>query len=68
MVNPTKIHSKAENHVLRYLRGATYFWLWYRRVDGVKLQGFTDANWVRIPSDVKIILGAIFSVGSITIT
>lgn len=40
--------------MLRYLRGTTQYGLWYIRVEGVKLKGFSD-------------LGSIFSVGSTTI-
>eukprot|EP00253_Pinus_taeda_P029631 PITA_29631 len=46
MVQPTKLFWKAAKHVLRYLRGTTQYGLWYRRTEGVKLQGFTDADWV----------------------
>eukprot|EP00253_Pinus_taeda_P021494 PITA_21494 len=43
MVMPTKLHWKAEKHVLRYLISTMNFRLWYRRTDGVKLQGFINA-------------------------
>ena len=53
MVKPTKIFWKARKHVLRYLRGTTEYGLWYRGTNGVKLQGFTDADWAGILSDRK---------------
>jgi len=60
IVRPTKLYWKAENHVLRYLRGTTQFGLWYRWTEGVKLQGFTDADWVGSPSDRKSTSRGIF--------
>eukprot|EP00253_Pinus_taeda_P035255 PITA_35255 len=66
MVRPTKLYWKAEKHVLRYLKGTTHFGLWYRRAEGVKLQGFTDADWARSPSDRKSTSRGIFSIGSTT--
>lgn len=44
MVRPTKLFWTTTNHVLRYLRGTTQFLLWYRRIEGVKLCGFKDAD------------------------
>ena len=44
MVQPTKLFWKATKHVLRYLRGTTHYGLWYRRTEGVKVQGFMDAD------------------------
>eukprot|EP00253_Pinus_taeda_P025927 PITA_25927 len=63
MVHPTNMFWKAENHVLRYLRGTSQYVLWYRRTEGVKLQGFTEADWARSPSDRKSTLGGIFNLG-----
>eukprot|EP00253_Pinus_taeda_P020704 PITA_20704 len=51
MVQPTKLFWKATKHVLRYLRGTSQFGLWYSPTEGVKLQGFTDADWAGSPSD-----------------
>eukprot|EP00253_Pinus_taeda_P030913 PITA_30913 len=45
MVQPTKLFRKAVKHVLRYLRGTSQYGLWYRRTEGVKIQGFTDVDW-----------------------
>ena len=64
MVKPTKIYWKENKHVLRYLSGTTQFGLWYRWIEGVKLQGFTNADWAGIPSDRKRTSGGIFSIGS----
>eukprot|EP00253_Pinus_taeda_P013645 PITA_13645 len=50
-------------HVLRYLKGTSQYGLWYRWTEGVKLQDFTDADWVGSPSDRKITSGRIFNLG-----
>eukprot|EP00253_Pinus_taeda_P010842 PITA_10842 len=68
MVRLTKLYWNAVKHVLRYLRGTTQYGLWYRRIEGVKLQGFTDVDWAWSPSDKKITLGGIFSIGSTTVS
>ena len=64
MFKQTKLYWKKAKYVLRYLRGTTQFGPWYRRREGVKLQGFTDADWAGSPSDRKSTLGGIFSIGS----
>ena len=64
MVKTTKLYWKETKHVLRYLRGTTQFGIWYMQIEGVKLQGFTDADWAGIPSERKSTLGRIFSIGS----
>eukprot|EP00253_Pinus_taeda_P017631 PITA_17631 len=64
MVQPTKLFWKEAKHVLRYLSGITQYKLWYRWKEGVKLQGFTDVDWVGSPSDRKSIFGGIFNLGS----
>eukprot|EP00253_Pinus_taeda_P012931 PITA_12931 len=64
MVQPTNLFWKVAKHVLRYLRGTSQYGLWYRQTEGVKLQGFTDADWARSPSDWKITSGGIFNLVS----
>ena len=66
MVKPTKLFWKAGKHVLRYLRGASGYGLWYRQSDEVKLHGFTDADWAGSPTDRKSTSGGIFSIGLTT--
>eukprot|EP00253_Pinus_taeda_P019864 PITA_19864 len=68
MVQPTKLFWKAAKHVLRYLRGTSQYGLWYILTEGMKLQGFTDADWARIPSDRKSTSGGIFNLGSAAIS
>eukprot|EP00253_Pinus_taeda_P031742 PITA_31742 len=68
MVQPTKMFWKVAKHVLRYLRGTSQYGLWYRRIEGVKLQGFTDADWAGSPSDQKSTLGGIFNLWSAAVS
>lgn len=63
MVQPTNLFWKAAKHVLRYLKGTSQYGLWYRWTEGVKLQGFTDADWVGSPLDRKSTSGGIFNIG-----
>eukprot|EP00253_Pinus_taeda_P036351 PITA_36351 len=63
MVQPTKTFWKVAKHVLRYVKGTSQYGLWYRQIKGVKLQGFTDADWARSPSDRKSESGGIFNLG-----
>ena len=68
MVQPTMLFWKVVKHVLRYLRGTSQFKLWYRQTEGVKLQGFIDADWAGSPSDQKRTLGGIFNLGSAAVS
>jgi len=54
--------------VLRYLRRIVKYGLWYKRIEGLNIQGFTYVDWARSPSDRKSTLGVIFSVGFATIS
>ena len=68
MVKPTKLFWKVGNHVLRYLRGTSEYGLWHIQTKGVKLHGFTDADWDGIPLDRKSTSRGIFSIGSTAIS
>ena len=68
MVKPTKLFWKAGKHVLRYIRGTSGYGLWYRQEDGVKLSGFTDADWAGSPTDRKSTSGGVFSIGSTAVS
>lgn len=50
--------------MLRYLKGNNQFGLWYRQKKGVKLQGFTNADWERILSNRKRTSEGTLSIGS----
>ena len=65
MAQPTKLFWKAAKHVLRYLRGTSQYGLWYKRSEGVKLQGFTDVDWAGSPSDWQSTPEEIFNLGSV---
>lgn len=68
MFQPSKLHRKVTKHVLRYLIGTKKIGLWYKNIDGVKLQGLKNEDWAHSPSDRKRTLGVVFSVGSITVS
>eukprot|EP00253_Pinus_taeda_P012216 PITA_12216 len=68
MVQPTKLFWKAAKHVLIYLRGTTQYGLWYKWIEGVKMQGFTNVDWAGSPSDWKRTSGGIFNLGSVAVS
>eukprot|EP00253_Pinus_taeda_P025614 PITA_25614 len=68
VVEATVYRQLVAKHVLRYLRGTSQYGLWYRQTKGVKLQGFTDADWVGSPSDQKSTSGGIFNLGSAVVS
>ena len=68
MVHPTKLFWKATKHALRYLKGTTQYKLWYRWIEGVKLQGFTDVEWASSPSNWKRTSRGIFNLGSTVVS
>ena len=62
MFKPTKLFWKVGKHVLRYIKGTIEYGIWYRPIEGVNIQGFTDADWAGSPLDRKRTLGGIFSI------
>ena len=64
----TKLFWKAGKHVFRYLRGTIEYLLCYRWIEGVKLQGFMDADWAGSPLDRKSTSGGIFNIGLTTVS
>lgn len=62
MMEPTRVHWVAANHVLRYLKGTTDYGLWYRQVDDVRLEGFIDTNWEGSSTDSKSALDGVFNI------
>jgi hypothetical protein len=64
MVEPRRAHWTTTKHRLRYLRGTIEYGLRYAQGDGVKLMGFTDADWVGNAVDKESTLGCCFSLGS----
>eukprot|EP00253_Pinus_taeda_P033491 PITA_33491 len=59
---------EAAKHVLRYLRGTSQFGLCYKRTEGVKLQGFTYADWAGSPPNRQSTFGGIFNLGSTSVS
>eukprot|EP00253_Pinus_taeda_P002760 PITA_02760 len=68
VVEATTYRQLAAKHALRYLRGTSQYGLWYRQTEGVKLQGFTNADWAGSPSYRKRKSGGIFNLGSVAVS
>lgn len=68
MVEPRKEHWVATKHVLKYLKGTVEYGLRYPRDGEVKLQGYTDLDWVGSAVDRKSISRRYFSLGSTMIS
>lgn len=64
MVRLTKLYWKVTKNVLRYLKSTSQYGLWYKQIEGMKLQGFIDAAWAGSQSDMKNTLGGVFSIMS----
>jgi hypothetical protein len=46
MVESRQVHCVATKHVLRYVRGTVGFALRYVEIDGERLHGYPDPDWV----------------------
>jgi hypothetical protein len=64
MVEPRRAHWTVGKHMLRYLRGTVEYGLRYARGDGVKLMGYTNADWASNAVDRKNTSNCCFSLGS----
>ena len=63
-VDPKESHVLAMKKILRYLKGRLEMGLWYPTMDSVKLQVYTDADWVGNIDDRKSTSGCSFYLGS----
>ena len=68
MVEPRRVHWRAAKHVLCYLAGIVDFGLDYRRLDGIRLVGFTDSDWAGNVADRKNTSGCCFNLGSTAVS
>jgi hypothetical protein len=64
MVDPQRVHWIVVKHVLRYLSGTVEYELLYEQSGGVKLAGFTNADWAGCAEDMKSTSGCCFNIGS----
>jgi hypothetical protein len=64
MVEPRRAHWTTTKHILRYLCGIVEYGLRYAQGDGVKLVGYTDAEWASNVMDRKSTSWCCFSLGS----
>jgi hypothetical protein len=68
MVEPRHYHWVAAKHVLIYLHGTVGYGLRYVSGGEVRLQGYTDSDWVGSAVDRLSTLGCCFNLRSITIS
>jgi hypothetical protein len=68
MVEPRHVHWIAVKHVLKYLRGTIGYRLRYVSDGEMKLQGYTDSDWVWSTMDWKSTSGCCFSLVSCVIS
>jgi hypothetical protein len=68
MVKPRHVHLIAEKHVMRYLKGTIDYGLRYISDREIRLQGYTDSDWVGSVTDRKSTSGCCFSLGSVVIS
>jgi hypothetical protein len=68
MVETRQKHWVRTKHVLRYLRDTLEYGLKYLRDAEVKLQGYTNSNWVGSAANRKSTSGCCFSLGSTMIS
>eukprot|EP00253_Pinus_taeda_P024761 PITA_24761 len=62
-----KVKEATDGSVEKYKRHDSVG-LWYKWTEGVKLQAFTNADWVGSPSDKKNTSGGIFSIGTVAVS
>ncbi|XP_057800129.1 uncharacterized mitochondrial protein AtMg00810-like [Salvia miltiorrhiza] len=60
MENPTSIHFKAVKRILRYLKGALDYGIFYSNTDDYKLVGYSDNDWAGDNDDRKSTSGSYF--------
>ena len=68
MVELRQEHCVVAKHVLRYLRGIVDYLLRYLGDGEMKLQGYTNSDWVSSAADRKSTSGCYFSLGSTMIS
>ncbi|KAH9291809.1 hypothetical protein KI387_043002 [Taxus chinensis] len=64
MVEPKRVHWTTAKHVLHYLCGSVEYGIRYVRGEGIKLIGYTDADWAGSTTDKRSTSGCCFSLGS----
>jgi hypothetical protein len=64
MVEPRHVHLVATKHLLRYMHGTVRYGLRFFLDSEVKLQCYTDSDWVMSVVDRKITSGCCFILGS----
>ena len=60
MVEPKRMHWILAKHILYYLHGTIEYGIRYVRGEGIKLIGYTDADWAGSTTDKKSTSGCCF--------
>ncbi|XP_020425774.1 uncharacterized protein LOC109950618 [Prunus persica] len=58
--NPTELHMEAAKRILRYLRGTTGFWVFYKKGGKRELNIYTDSDYAGDQDDRKSTSGHVF--------
>ena len=61
--SPKYSHLLAVKRILRYLKGTTYYGLWYLKGNNLDLYAFTNADWAGCVDDRKTTSGETFYLG-----
>ena len=62
-VAPKETHVLAVKRIIRYLKGTTYFGLWYPKGNALFLVSYTDVDWEEKIDDRKSTSGVAFYLG-----
>ena len=64
MVEPKRMRLIAAKHILHYLHSIVEYGIRYFQDEGIKLIGYTDANWVGSTTNKRSTSRCCFSLGS----
>ena len=58
-IEPKRMHWIVAKHILCYLHGIVEYGIRYVRGEGIKLIGYTDANWTGSTTDKRALQGVV---------
>ena len=64
MVSPSELHYKAAKRVLRYIKDTKDMGIWFKKVEGLKVIGYTDSDWASSQKDMRSTSSYLFTLGS----
>lgn len=68
MGNPGRKHWEAVKWILRYIRGTTDFGLWFKKGEGFRVEGYSDADYATDLDRRRSVTGYLFQVGNNTVS